>query len=55
MIAAPARNMAYVYSLDLERGLFIRVVLVRRWDPIGSAAGRGRTSTSGWQGVHGTP
>jgi predicted DNA-binding WGR domain protein len=33
----PARNMARFYSLDVERDLFGRVVLVRRWGRIGSA------------------
>ncbi len=33
----PARNMAMFYSLDVERDLFWRVVLVRRWGRIGTA------------------
>ena len=33
----PAQNMARFYSLDLERDLFGRVVLVRRWGRIGTA------------------
>ncbi len=33
----PARNMARFYSLDVERDLFGRVVLVRRWGRIGTA------------------
>ena len=33
----PARNMARFYSLDVERDLFNRVVLVRRWGRIGTA------------------
>jgi predicted DNA-binding WGR domain protein len=36
----PARNMARFYSMDVERDLFGRVVLVRRWGRIGTA---GRT------------
>ena len=33
----PTRNMARFYSLDVERDLFGRVVLVRRWGRIGTA------------------
>ena len=33
----PARNMARFYSLEVERDLFGRVVLVRRWGRIGTA------------------
>ncbi len=33
----PARNMSRFYSLDVERDLFGRVVLVRRWGRIGTA------------------
>ena len=33
----PARNMARFYSLDVERDLFGRVVLVRRWGRIGTS------------------
>jgi predicted DNA-binding WGR domain protein len=33
----PLRNMARFYSLDVERDLFGRVVLVRRWGRIGTA------------------
>ena len=33
----PARNMARFYSMDVERDLFGRVVLVRRWGRIGAA------------------
>ncbi len=33
----PARNMRRFYSLDVERDLFDRVVLVRRWGRIGTA------------------
>ena len=33
----PARNMARFYSLDVERDLFGRVVIVRRWGRIGTA------------------
>lgn len=33
----PARNMRRFYSLDVERDLFGRVVLVRRWGRIGTA------------------
>jgi predicted DNA-binding WGR domain protein len=33
----PARNMARFYSLGVERDLFGRVVLVRRWGRIGTA------------------
>ena len=33
----PARNMQRFYSLDVERDLFGRVVLVRRWGRIGKA------------------
>jgi predicted DNA-binding WGR domain protein len=36
----PTRNMARFYSMDVERDLFGRVVLVRRWGRIGTA---GRT------------
>ena len=36
----PVRNMARFYSMDVERDLFGRVVLVRRWGRIGTA---GRT------------
>ena len=36
----PAKNMARFYSLDLERDLFGRVVVVRCWGRIGTA---GRT------------
>jgi predicted DNA-binding WGR domain protein len=36
----PARNMARFYSLEVERDLFGRVVLVRRWGRLGTA---GRT------------
>lgn len=32
-----ARNMAWFYSRDVARDLFARVVLVRRWDRIGTA------------------
>jgi predicted DNA-binding WGR domain protein len=33
----PAKNMARFYSLEVERDLFERVVLVRRWGRIGTA------------------
>ena len=33
----PGRNMARFYSMDVERDLLGRVVLVRRWGRIGSA------------------
>ena len=33
----PARNMQRFYSLDVERDLFGRVVLVRRWGRVGTA------------------
>ncbi len=33
----PVRNMRRFYSLDVERDLFGRVVLVRRWGRIGTA------------------
>jgi len=33
----PSRNMARFYSLAVERDLFGRVVLVRRWGRIGTA------------------
>lgn len=33
----PAKDMARFYSLEVERDLFGRVVLVRRWGRIGSA------------------
>ena len=33
----PMRNMRRFYSLDVERDLFGRVVLVRRWGRIGTA------------------
>ncbi len=33
----PARNMRRFYSLDVERDLFGKVVLVRRWGRIGTA------------------
>ena len=33
----PARKMARFYSMDVERDLFGRVVLVRRWGRIGTA------------------
>lgn len=33
----PARNMRRFYSLDVERDLFGKVVLVRRWGQIGTA------------------
>ncbi len=33
----PARNMACFYSLEVERDLFGRVVLVRRWGRFGTA------------------
>jgi predicted DNA-binding WGR domain protein len=36
----PSRNMARFYSLEVERDLFGRVVLVRRWGNIG---GTGKT------------
>ena len=36
----PARNMARFYSMEVERDLFGRVVLVRRWGRLGTA---GRT------------
>lgn len=36
----PSRNMARFYSLEVERDLFGRVVLVRRWGRLGTA---GRT------------
>src|SRR4051812_37996816 len=36
----PARNMARFYSLEVERDLFGRAVVVRRWGRIGTA---GRT------------
>ena len=32
-----ARNMRRFYNLDVERDLFDRVVLVRRWGRIGTA------------------
>jgi predicted DNA-binding WGR domain protein len=32
-----ARNMARFYSMEVERDLFGRVVLVRRWGRIGTA------------------
>ena len=37
----PARNMARFYCLAVERDLFGRVVLVRRWGRLGTA-GRAR-------------
>ena len=48
----PALNMRQFYSLEVERDLFGRMVLVRRWGRIGTAgevrldeyAGRGRRS-----------
>ncbi len=33
----PAQNMRRFYSLEVERDLFGRVVLVRRWGRIGTA------------------
>jgi predicted DNA-binding WGR domain protein len=33
----PSRNMARFYSLEVERDLFGRVILVRRWGRIGTA------------------
>ncbi len=33
----PSRNMRRFYSLEVERDLFGRVVLVRRWGRIGTA------------------
>jgi predicted DNA-binding WGR domain protein len=36
----PGKNMARFYSLEVERDLFGRVVLVRRWGRLGTA---GRT------------
>ena len=33
----PAKNMARFYALEVERDLFGRVVLVRRWGRIGTA------------------
>jgi predicted DNA-binding WGR domain protein len=33
----PANNMARFYALEVERDLFGRVVLVRRWGRIGTA------------------
>ncbi len=33
----PTRNMRRFYSLDVERDLFGKVVLVRRWGAIGTA------------------
>ncbi len=33
----PAKNMARFYSMEVERDLLGRVVLVRRWGRIGSA------------------
>jgi len=33
----PGRNMARFYSLEVERDLFGRVVLVRRWGRLGTA------------------
>jgi len=33
----PLRNMRRFYSLEVERDLFARVVLVRRWGRIGTA------------------
>jgi predicted DNA-binding WGR domain protein len=33
----PSRNMAKFYSLEVERDLFGRVVVVRRWGRIGTA------------------
>ena len=36
----PPRNMARFYSLEVERDLFGRIVLVRRWGRLGTA---GRT------------
>jgi predicted DNA-binding WGR domain protein len=33
----PAKNMSRFYSLEVERDLLGRVVLVRRWGRIGSA------------------
>ena len=33
----PAKNMARFYALEVERDLFGRHVLVRRWGPIGTA------------------
>jgi predicted DNA-binding WGR domain protein len=33
----PARNMRRFYSLEVERDLFDRVVLVRHWGRIGTA------------------
>jgi predicted DNA-binding WGR domain protein len=32
----PARNAARFYSMDVERDLFGRVVLVRRWGRLGT-------------------
>src|SRR5688500_3443251 len=33
----PSKNMARFYCLDIERDLFGRVVIVRRWGRIGTA------------------
>ena len=33
----PAKNMARFYALEVERDLFGRVVLVRRWGRLGTA------------------
>ncbi len=46
---APARNMRRFYSLDVERDLFGKVVLVRRWGRIGTS-GRVRLDEFGAEG-----
>jgi hypothetical protein len=43
----PAKNMARFYSLEVERDLFGRIVLVRRW---AASAQQGR---SGWMNMQG--
>ncbi len=45
----PARNMRRFYSLDVERDLFGKVVLVRRWGRIGQA-GKVRLDEFGTEG-----
>ncbi|MBQ0820712.1 WGR domain-containing protein [Microvirga sp. HBU67558] len=43
----PGRNMARFYSMEVERDLFGRVVLVRRWGRLGTA---GRTRLDEYKG-----
>jgi len=43
----PAKNVSRFYSLEVERDLFGRVVLVRRWGRIGTA---GKTRLDGHAG-----